>query len=171
MNLASLGRNTIVLAAVVLVGAGAAATAVAATGDTSQINGCVSSTGALRVVSAGTACKKGETPLGWNQQGTQGEPGAAGPQRPAGPAGPAGDADVTYVTETLTVPAGPNAIGDLPPVACPANTEVVNGTAQAASGEYTIVTNGYIDTEANGWVFLYGNDGSSVTLAAKVACV
>jgi hypothetical protein len=61
------------------------------------ISACYSkSGGALRVVDEGTACKKGETRLTWNQKGEPGPPGPGGPQGPAGadgaqgPVGPAG---------------------------------------------------------------------------------
>jgi Lamin Tail Domain/Collagen triple helix repeat (20 copies) len=50
------------------------------------------SSGRLRIVSAGTACRDGEKPLSWSVRGPRGEAGPAGPQGPAGPAGAAGPA-------------------------------------------------------------------------------
>src|SRR5207249_834764 len=62
-------------------------------GQAQTISACVStSTGALRIVTAGTACKKGEAVLSWNQQGPQGSAGPQGPQGSAGPQGPQGSA-------------------------------------------------------------------------------
>jgi hypothetical protein len=51
--------------------------------------------GALRAVAKASACRSGERPLAWNQQGAKGETGPAGPQGPAGPAGPAGPQGAT----------------------------------------------------------------------------
>jgi hypothetical protein len=45
----------------------------------------------IRIVGAGTNCKRNETPLAWNQQGPTGPAGSPGPQGPAGPQGPKGD--------------------------------------------------------------------------------
>jgi type VI secretion system secreted protein Hcp len=51
--------------------------------QTGVVNGCVSTTGALRVVSDG-ACRANEVAISWNVAGP------AGPAGPEGPAGPAG---------------------------------------------------------------------------------
>jgi hypothetical protein len=51
--------------------------------------GCVDKKeGAVRVVSASTACKTKEYRIQWNDAGPQGQTGSVGPQGPAGPAGP-----------------------------------------------------------------------------------
>lgn len=44
----------------------------------------------IRIVSASTPCKSGETRISWNQTGPQGPVGPAGPQGPQGPAGSGG---------------------------------------------------------------------------------
>ncbi len=49
------------------------------TDDSGAFHGCVGRSGALRVVTPGTACRVGETPIAWNQTG------------PAGPQGPPGE--------------------------------------------------------------------------------
>lgn len=68
-----------------------------------QINACTDNrTGAVRIVSDASKCKRGETFLSWNQvgpqgpqgeqgiQGSQGDPGLAGAQGPMGPQGEQG---------------------------------------------------------------------------------
>lgn len=83
-----------------------AAIAVSATAyaQTGVIYACVLSDGTMRIVPAGTTCKKNETGLNWNQQGPVGPQGLAGPQGtvgpqgsagPQGPAGPQGSAGVS----------------------------------------------------------------------------
>lgn len=86
-----------VLAAGVLAGGAAVATASAGvTAADGVITSCADAkSGALRTVTAGEPCRKGEAPLTWNQVGPQGEPGPAGepgPQGPAGEPGPIGPA-------------------------------------------------------------------------------
>ncbi len=54
-------------------------------------HGCVSSAGALRVITPADACKKGETLITWNEAGVPGAKGDPGIQGPIGPAGPKGD--------------------------------------------------------------------------------
>ena len=83
--------------AAVLAGAGLASAAVPSTPG-GAINGCyATATGALRVLDGGTACRKGEMPISWNQAGPQGLPGAQGAPGPQGltgaqgVAGPQGD--------------------------------------------------------------------------------
>lgn len=90
------GRTLRLAAAAALalaVGAGAAAAIGVAVDDT-VIAACrSSSSGALRVPSAGLGCKTGETPLQWNVKGPSGPPGpagAAGATGATGAAGPAG---------------------------------------------------------------------------------
>src|SRR6186997_517738 len=57
------------------------------------INACVKKgSGVVRVVRAGAACRRGESPLSWNAQGPAGPRGAAGATGPAGPVGPPGAA-------------------------------------------------------------------------------
>jgi hypothetical protein len=65
------------------------------------IYGCVSKSGALRIVSGAGQCKKTETSVSWGQNGT---PGPQGPQGAQGPQGPKGDP--TYVRTVLVSPVG-----------------------------------------------------------------
>jgi hypothetical protein len=70
--------------------------------DAQQIFACVNATsGAVRIVAQGVACRTPESLVTWNVVGPQGPPGPAGPagalgppgpQGPAGPAGPQGSA-------------------------------------------------------------------------------
>jgi Collagen triple helix repeat (20 copies) len=70
--------------------------------DAQQIFACVNATsGAVRIVAQGAACRTPESLVTWNVVGPQGPPGPAGPagalgppgpQGPAGPAGPQGSA-------------------------------------------------------------------------------
>jgi hypothetical protein len=80
------------------------------------INACVKKgSGVVRVVKAGTACRRRESPLSWNAQGPAGPRGAAGATGPAGPAGatgpagPKGDSGARGATGPAgsTGPAGP----------------------------------------------------------------
>lgn len=66
------------------------------------------STGAVRVVFAGSECKANESPLQWN---VAGQPGPAGPAGPAGPQGEPGEESVLALgtstlstTKSVTVP-------------------------------------------------------------------
>ena len=60
------------------------------------INGCLNKkTGALRVVSDPSKCRKYETPISWNQTGPQGIPGPQGKQGPQGLQGLQGPPGVT----------------------------------------------------------------------------
>lgn len=63
-------------------------------GDATKIHACVKGNGSVRIVQPSETCKKGETALDWNIQGTgvQGPPGPPGPQGPQGPVGPQGPA-------------------------------------------------------------------------------
>jgi len=62
----------------------------------SVIYACQSNTnGSLRIVSATTGCKNGETPLQWNVQGVQGDTGPQGSTGPQGVKGDKGDTGAT----------------------------------------------------------------------------
>lgn len=94
-----------------LVGASAGTYAWAASADSTQtINACVSHHGFVRIVTAGTACHRGETAISWNTVGPAGPQGPAGPAGPAGQQGPAGPqgpsgaaANPDALTATITV--------------------------------------------------------------------
>ena len=60
------------------------------------IFGCIKPNGTLRVVGGPTQCAANETPISWNQVGSEGPPGPEGPTGPAGPAGPAGSVLVVF---------------------------------------------------------------------------
>ena len=100
-------RLKFIVAAAVAAAAGAGV-AYATTSGSDPINACVqTANGNVRVVSAGTACRGGETALQWNQQGPAGPAGPAGapgPQGPQGPAGPPGAAGNAYRADVSVVP-------------------------------------------------------------------
>lgn len=82
-----------VVGAVGIVGSVAYAT-IQDTGGT--IHGCASNgNGSLRVVGSAGACKSGETPLDWNQQGVAGPTGPVGATGATGPTGPTGPTGAT----------------------------------------------------------------------------
>lgn len=61
--------------------------------DAQQIFACVNATsGAVRIVAQGAACRTPETLVTWNVVGPQGPPGPAGPAGALGPPGPQGPA-------------------------------------------------------------------------------
>lgn len=96
-------RGFVVLVAVALGAllARGAAFAVSATltSTPSVIYACQSNTnGSLRVVSATTGCKNGETAIQWNVQGPQGDTGPVGATGPKGDTGPAGNPGATGAT-------------------------------------------------------------------------
>lgn len=89
--------------------------------------------GLLRVINAGSECRKHEQSLAWNIEGVAGPPGptgAQGPQGAAGPAGPAGAAGPPGASGP-TGPAGPglSALEELGGLAC---------TGSGGAGEITV---------------------------------
>ena len=79
------------VAVLVIVAGGAATFAWAQANDATTINACVANeNGQVRIVKAGTACRRAETATSWNTTGPQGPAGPAGAAGPAGPQGPAG---------------------------------------------------------------------------------
>jgi hypothetical protein len=81
--------------------------------------------GSIYMVNAGDTCKKGYTPMSWNQVGPQGPQGPAGPQGPQGPAGPSQTLQVQRVdsANTLIPPGGFGAAV----AECPAGTFLTGG--------------------------------------------
>jgi hypothetical protein len=59
------------------------------------IHACVLPSGQIRLADSSGVCNSNETPLSWNDQGTQGPAGPQGPQGPPGPQGPKGDRGAT----------------------------------------------------------------------------
>lgn len=78
-----------ILCTVVLILTGVSAYAGMQPNETSTtIYGCVEiKKAALRIVEAGTACSKGESPISWNIAGPKGDKGDIGPTGPQGPQG------------------------------------------------------------------------------------
>lgn len=98
-----------------LVGAGVTGGIAAGVDSGTIIYGCITSNGSIYVASSAGACKKGETPIQWNEQGPagpqgetgpegpQGETGETGPAGPAGPEGPEGDVGETAREAQLVI--------------------------------------------------------------------
>ena len=108
-----LPRRRVLLTALPLVlvtGVAFAAQPDARTTTGAVIHACVNKrTGVVRIVGASARCRRGESAIAWNGQGSRGpagEPGAAGPQGPAGPAGTKG-ATGSAGTAGAVGPAGP----------------------------------------------------------------
>ncbi|MCW2949445.1 MAG: hypothetical protein JWN41_458 [Thermoleophilia bacterium] len=93
-----LRRTPVLVLAAAIVLAGVTSIAVAASRDSGGKRGCYNATsGALRVLVKGTACKKNERALqlGASQVSTLGAAGAAGPKGDTGASGPQGDTGAT----------------------------------------------------------------------------
>src|SRR5215203_5701725 len=80
------------LGAGLVLAAGATTFALAQSSPDAKIDACVAKDGDVRIVSAGEACKSGETAVNWNVTGPQGQPGASGAAGAAGEPGAAGPA-------------------------------------------------------------------------------
>ena len=83
---------------------------------------------------------------------------------------PGAAAEVVYVTRTLTVPAGPNSVGDFATIPCPEATKVITGSASGSVSGNLIYLQGRIDVAHNGWVFSYWNDLPTHDVSAVVVC-
>jgi Collagen triple helix repeat (20 copies) len=70
------------------------------TQPTTVVNACANrdEAGTLRIVTAGTTCRRNETAITWNQTGPQGIPGLPGLPGPAGASGPTGQAGAPGAT-------------------------------------------------------------------------
>ncbi|MEX2599323.1 MAG: type VI secretion system tube protein TssD [Dehalococcoidia bacterium] len=90
----SLARLLVVAAIAIaaLGGAGLAWTAAQAQTADEQVHACVSSSGNVRIVESGDSCRRNETPVSWNTQGSAGTPGEDGAP---GPQGETGETEVT----------------------------------------------------------------------------
>jgi len=94
-----LASSGLAVAVAATVGAGVAFAQIP--GTNGVISACYTkSTGTIRVIDAGAACKSSESPLSWNQTGVQ---GPAGPAGTTGPQGPAGPGATTYVVQQTDV--------------------------------------------------------------------
>ena len=82
-------RSALLVAIILVVGAGIAAATIPAADGT--ITGCYQKVnGQLRVVSSAAECRPSELPLTWSQAGTPGPPGIQGPKGDKGDDGDAG---------------------------------------------------------------------------------
>ncbi|MGW0231204.1 hypothetical protein ACWDWO_23085 [Actinopolymorpha singaporensis] len=159
-----LGRVTVVTAAVLLAGLGAAAYAAipAVIPDADgTIHGCFRTTqGSLRVIdpSAGDSCGPSETALDWSRTGPQ---GPQGPQGPRGPAGPEGSGHAFTATSGGSVPIhGPTVVVTL--TGLPAGTylvwspiEVVGDTESGTNNTCLFVVNDSTLVVGEGDTFMY----------------
>src|SRR4051794_16113944 len=110
--------------------AGGAMAVGAIPGSNGTINGgYAKKTGNLRVVSASSKCKKGETRISWNQKGLKGDTGAAGVAGARGAIGPAGPSGVTATA--AIGPEGPAGAAGPEGPAGPAGAEGPQGPAGA----------------------------------------
>lgn len=110
-----LARRAGVLAILVTLGAVAPAPAGAATPPSSVLRACVTKkSGAMRLLSTGTKCRKKERLVSWNVTGPAGPAGPAGGAGPAGPAGAAGTAASGGVDGFDGAPAGGALTGTYP---------------------------------------------------------
>lgn len=109
-----LTRGVVTVAALVLALAlGLAAVGTVFAQDTTTINGCYANkSGALRVVNSAGACKSGETPISWNQQGPKGEQGLQGDPGANGADGPNGQDGKTVLNGSGAPAAGLGSEGD-----------------------------------------------------------
>jgi len=119
-------------------------------GDASLVHSCVARDGTLRIVSATTACKNGETALDWSIQGPQGPTGPTGPQGPIGPAGPQGATGQTgpqgpagpQGVQGPQGPQGSSADLDNPYTTCQVEEFMSGGTASGTIGNLGWSSNG-----------------------------
>lgn len=136
-------------------------------------HGCVDKhTGALRVVQAGSRCRKGpsgEFAIAWNQKGTPGVagvPGAAGHAGATGATGPSGNQG----------PAGTARAYGSVPASCAALTTCTLTAAQNASvahpftGIYCITVSGASPANTGAIATLENNDGNRIAYLSGGSC-
>jgi hypothetical protein len=113
--------------------------AIAATGGFSSggtLRACVNEEGAIRLLKGGRHCKKGQTPVAWNQSGPAGPRGAsgsAGAKGDIGPQGPKGDQGTEGESATVNW-AKVRQTGEI------TASEGVGTATQASNGEYMTVS-------------------------------
>lgn len=112
------GRAVAILA-VALLGALCLTASIGVATSEARIYACKTKTGALRIVSRHTKCKKNEAKLSWGGRGVRGQNGKRGPQGSPGPAGAPG-------------PSGPSSYVALGPL-----------TINSAQGKVTLYDLGY----------------------------
>jgi hypothetical protein len=183
------GRLAGIAAAVTIIPASGVGAALASgvtlpfSGDGNTINGCYSTGGALKVLTAAQpTCPDGYQPIHWNVTGPQ---GPAGPQGPVGPQGPAGDPG----TQGPAGPQGPPGLsgwtprtivhtladgdGEQATVGCPAGEDILGGGVTSHPdvaldiGESGPGVNQY----GSGWVALVTNtSGITVDVTVWAIC-
>ena len=147
---------TVIGAALVLMAAGAVAYAQIPSAD-GTISACYTkSTGTIRIVNTGVACKKGETSLAWNQHGN---PGTNGTKCTNGTSGVSG---YEHVASTDTVTANQQGFFGGLTASCPVGKKVTGGGATVDSdgsvttGDY-VLQSGPRDDSSYGAVFSVAN--------------
>lgn len=146
------------LTAALVLGTGAAiAYASATTSDAGMISACSNKTsGQLRVLSAGAACDKKETPISWNVQGIQGVQGERGETGAA--------ASTSVTTRTTTTDSV-----HISSMSC-STGEVAVGGGHKMEGEplTRMVLQNRPDTANNGWLVQQSPAGR---LTVYVVCI
>ena len=101
-------------------------------GDTALIHACVTSSGAIRIVTANTTCPGKDSALDWNIQGPKGPIGPIGPQGEQGQMGlqgfqgPAGMSGLVVVSNTVgSYPIDPHYLQGS--ANCPSGKKVIGG--------------------------------------------
>ncbi len=131
---------------------------VASAANASTIYACVKKhSGAVRIVSSGAKCKRGEQKLSWNTNGVNGAAGKNGATGPQGPAGASGKDGVNGLNGTALAYAHVLATGTLDV----AHSKNVSTSSKAAgTGIFCLKTTvpvtiafGAVDTSASGGQF------------------
>lgn len=111
------------------------------------------STGALRLVFAGSTCKNNEAPVTWNSTGPAGPRGPAGATGPAGPQGEPGDDNVIAVgVHGLTATSKTVAIVNLGDVTVSCNDAGLAAFNLASPDAFQFVQRKNVDTSVSGGV-------------------
>jgi hypothetical protein len=114
-----------------------------------QLRACARGNGSLTLLKPGKKCKKGQTPVSWNQQGRQGAkglsgaPGAKGPSGTQGAAGAAGPSDGFIARQSGTTTLPQEKATAIVQLTLPASTGYIV-TAAAELGNSTI-TEGFVN--------------------------
>ena len=128
------------VALVVLAGIAFATSSGPASTRVGSVTACVKGDGSVRVVPAGSSCRKDESVLRWGLSGEAGAAGAPGPTGPAGPTGatgPTGERGQTGRAGERGVPGPPGAAGargTTGPAGRPGTTGARGATGAAGMG-------------------------------------
>ena len=139
-------------------------------GDATLIHACViNRTGAVRIVSATTACDANkETALDWGIQGPKGDKGDTGPQGPQGKTGPASGVLNIYRRDAVAL--SPSLTVQTTSIECDQGDFAISAGSQTVYG--VSVTDSFADSaNHNQWWFVTFNGNElSVDLAIYVLC-